>query len=169
MEGGSCRICLGGVEMSKHFSIEEFTASDMALRRRIDNSLPEVLADNANRTLDMLERIRAYLSTVAGKDIPVYISSGYRSPKLNEAVGGVPSSDHVKGMAADIKAPAFGSPLKVAQTLAQVVNDLDIGQLINEYPGAAGWVHVSTRRPDKQVNRIITITAQGAQVGIKEA
>lgn len=155
--------------MSKHFSIEEFTASDMALRRRIDNSMPESLKDNANQTLDMLERIRAYLSSLAGKDTPVYISSGYRSPKLNEAVGGVPSSDHVKAMAADIRAPSFGAPLKVAQALSLVVNDLEIGQLINEYPGPGGWVHVSTRRPDKQVNRIITITAQGATVGIKEA
>ncbi len=153
----------------EHFDLAEFSASEVALRRRIDNTLPEDLEPNAWATLSMLEAIRAHLTKVAGKDVPVYISSGYRSPQLNEAVGGVPSSDHVKAMAADIRAPVFGSPYQVAQELSGHVDDLGIGQLINEFPGPGGWVHVSTRHPDKLVNRIITITSKGAIVGVRQA
>jgi zinc D-Ala-D-Ala carboxypeptidase len=152
-----------------HFDLAEFCESDTATRCRIDNTLPEALEPQAWATLAMLEGIRAHLSAKAGKDIPVFISSGYRSPALNAAVGGVPSSDHVKACAADIKAPAFGSPLVVARELAAHVDELGIGQLINEFPGSGGWVHVSTRRPDKALNRIITITAKGAAVGVRES
>jgi zinc D-Ala-D-Ala carboxypeptidase len=153
----------------KHFDLDEFCASGMALRRRIPNHLPADLEPHAWATLAMLERVRAFLSAKAGRDIPVFISSGYRSPQLNAAVGGVPSSDHVKACAADIRAPAFGSPLQVAQALAGHVDELGIGQLINEFPGSGGWVHLSTRKPEKALNRVITITAQGAVVGVREA
>ena len=153
----------------EHFTLDEFCASDMALRRRIANHLPAELEPQAWATLAMLEAIRAHLSMVKGVDVPVIISSGYRSPQLNAAVGGVPSSDHLKACAADIRAPAFGSPLQVAQALAGHVDELGIGQLINEFPGAGGWVHVSTRKPEKALNRIITITAHGAVVGVREA
>ena len=154
----------------EHFTLDEFCASGMALRKRIPNHLPADLEPQAWATLAMLERVRAFLSEKASKDISVSISSGYRSPQLNTAVGGVPSSDHVKACAADIRAPAFGSPLQVAQALAGHVDELGIGQLINEHPeGPSGWVHVSTRKPDKLVNRIITITAHGAVVGVREA
>ena len=153
----------------EHFTLDEFCASDMALRRRIANHLPAELEPQAWATLAMLEGVRAFLSAKAGRDVPVSISSGYRSPQLNAAVGGVPTSDHVKACAADIRAPAFGSPLQVAQALAGHVEELGIGQLINEFPGAGGWVHLSTRKPDKALNRVITITAQGAVVGVREA
>lgn len=152
-----------------HFTIDEFVASDTAARLKIDNTMPDELAPNAWATLAMLEGVRAHLSAKAGRDVPVYVVSGYRCPELNKAVGGVPSSDHVKAMAADIRAPSFGTPLQIAQELSKHVDALGIGQLINEFPGPGGWVHVSTRKPDKLVNRIITITAQGAIVGVREA
>lgn len=150
----------------RSFTLAEFCASSTALRLKIDNTLPEELEPQAWATLAMLQRIRDHLSSVAGKDIPVSISSGYRCPALNRAVGGAATSDHLNACAADIKAPAFGSPLIVARELAKHVDALQIGQLINEYPGAGGWVHVSTRRPGKMVNRIITISAAGTQVGV---
>lgn len=155
--------------MVEHFDLDEFCASDTAARLKIDNDIPDELSHNAWASLLMLEGIRAHLSDVAGVDVPVTIVSGYRCDKLNSAVGGAPNSDHLKGMAADIRAPAFGSPYEIAQELAKHVDDLGIGQLINEFPGPHGWVHVSTRKPDKLVNRIITITSQGAIVGVRQA
>lgn len=152
-----------------HFTIEEFCASSTALRLKIDNGLPEALEPQAWATLEMLERIRSHLSAKAGKDVSVSISSGYRCPALNKSVGGASASDHLKACAADIKAPAFGTPLQVARELSGHVDALGIGQLINEFPGAGGWVHVSTRKPDKALNRIITITAQGPMAGVREA
>ncbi len=152
-----------------HFDLDEFCASDTAVRLKISNDPPEDLQPNAWATMAMLETIRAHLSAVSGKDVPVTIVSGYRSESLNKAVGGVPSSDHLRGMAADIRAPAFGSPYQIAQELARHVDTLGIGQLINEFPGPRGWVHVSTRKPDKLVNRIITITDNGTVVGVRPA
>lgn len=152
----------------KNFTIDEFCASDTATRLRINNTLPEELEPAAWVTLAMLERIRAHLSKKAGKDVPITILSGYRCERLNAAVNGSATSDHVKACAADIRAPDFGKPLDVARELSGHVEELGIGQLINEFPGAhSGWVHVSTKKPSKLINRIITITAQGVTAGVK--
>lgn len=151
-----------------HFDLDEFCASDTATRLRISNVLPEDLEPSAWATLVMLERIREHLSRKAGKDVPITILSGYRCERLNAAVNGAASSDHVKACAADIRAPAFGRPLDVARELSAHVDALGIGQLINEFPdGSKGWVHVSTRKPSKLINRIITITDQGVTAGVK--
>lgn len=149
-----------------HFSIEEFTASKTAAAQGIDNSLPVQLLDNARQTLAMLERIRAHLSYIAQTDVPILIQSGYRSLPLNAAVGGAARSDHVQALAADWVAPTFGTAAEVAAALAPVVDDLGIGQLINEYPGPRGWVHTSSRVPDNLNNRIITINRTGVHPGI---
>lgn len=151
----------------KNFTIDEFCASDTATRLRIDNTLPEALEPAAWVTLAMLERIRAHLSKKAGKDVPITILSGYRCERLNAAVNGSATSDHVKACAADIRAPAFGAPIEIARELSANVDALGIGQLINEFPGPGGWVHVSTRKPAKLINRIITITDQGVTAGVR--
>ena len=151
----------------KNFSLDEFCASDTATRLRIDNGLPEDLEPSAWATLAMLERVRAHLSRKAGKDVPITILSGYRCERLNAAVNGASSSDHVKACAADIRAPAFGRPIDVARELSAHVDALGIGQLINEFPGPGGWVHVSTKKPSNLINRIITITDQGVTAGVR--
>lgn len=151
------------MRLSANFTLEEFVASATATRRDIDNSLPPELLNAALDTSAMLERIRAALSAKAGRDIPIRVTSGYRCPTLNALIGSSASSDHIKAMAADFTAPAFGTPFEVASALAPLVDDLQIGQLIAEY---AAWVHCSTRRPDKAINRIITITKAGTQPGI---
>lgn len=150
--------------MTPHFSLAEFTQSDTAARLGIDNSLPSELTDNALKTCEMLERIRFHLNA------PVIISSGYRCKALNQAIGSKPTSDHTLALAADIKAPKAGNPAKIAKDLASVIDVMGIGQLILEFhtpsvPGS-GWVHVSVARPDKAINRIITIDKSGVRAGI---
>ena len=157
------------IEMTPHFSLAEFTASNTAARKGINNQLPDALQGNAMDTLAMLESIRSYLSATAGHDVPVIISSGYRSDDLNAAIGGAKNSDHLQAMAVDWTAPSFGTPVEIVKVLAPVVDDLGIGQLINEFPGVGGWVHTSTKRPILAQNRIITITAKGTISGIVEA
>lgn len=154
------------MQLSPHFTVAEFTASDTALRLGIDNSLPATLLLEAQRTCEMLERIRERLARVLREEVPIVVTSGYRCLALNRAIGSADSSDHVRGMAVDFKAARFGTALQVAQLLAPSVNDLGIGQLIHEF---GSWVHVSTRHPDKQINRIITISRRGTEVGIVEA
>jgi hypothetical protein len=150
------------MKLSPHFSLAELTASNTAARLRIDNTPPADALQRLGQLADMLERIRATLG------VPVIITSAYRSPALNRAVGGVTSSDHTQGQAADLVAPAFGSPYDIAKTLSPLVQSLDIGQLILEGVKGKQWVHVSTRVPTKPINRVITITDAGAQLGIQE-
>lgn len=146
------------MKLSTHFTLAEFTASDTAERRRIDNSLPPELLNAAQNTAEMMEKIRAVLG-----DQEITVTSGYRCPDLNRAIGSGDSSDHLKAAAVDFKCPSFGSPRAIALHLADKIDSLGIGQLIFEFDS---WVHVSTRRPSRDVNRVITINQAGTHAGI---
>jgi len=146
------------MKLSEHFSLAEFTASDTAERRRIDNSLPPELLNAAQNTAEMMEKIREVLG-----DNPIIITSGYRCPELNRAIGSGDSSDHLKAAAVDFKCPSFGSPKAVAMHLADKIDSLGVGQLIHEFDS---WCHVSARRPSRDVNRVITINQSGTHAGI---
>jgi len=143
--------------MTSHFSLEEFTASDTAARLGIDNQVPDDLLENALTTLQMMERIRFHI------DAPITITSGYRCAALNRAVGSKSGSDHTLAFAVDFKAPKAGTPYKIAKDLASVIDIVGIGQLILEF---GAWVHVSLARPEKTINRIITIDKTGTRAGI---
>jgi hypothetical protein len=153
--------------MTPHFTLAEFQHSDKAAELGIHNTLPAALQDNALITLEMLERIRAELSAIAGHDVPIILDSGFRCLALNAAVGGQLNSDHMRAQAADWIAPTFGTPYQIAVVLAPLVSDLGIGQLIYECPRGI-WVHTSTRLIDKAVNRVITINKHGTFAGILE-
>jgi hypothetical protein len=143
--------------MTPHFSLAEFTASDTAARLNIDNSLPDELREAAHKTLEMMERIRFHI------DAPISITSGYRCEALNKVVGSKPGSDHTLAFACDFKAPKAGTPFEIAASLAPVIKIIGIGQLILEF---GTWVHVSTRIPDKIINRVITVDKTGTRAGI---
>lgn len=157
------------MHLSPHFTLEEFTASAVATAKRIDNMLPPELLANARATAEMLERIRDLLSARGNYTVPLQLSSGYRSPALNLAVGSSSTSDHPRGQAADWTAPAFGTPLQICRVLAPLVSMLGIGQLIYECPSAGRrWVHTGTRIPERPANRVITIGPAGTMLGIQE-
>ena len=126
------------MNLSKHFSLAEFTKSQTAIRRGINNN-PTAAHKAAMVALceNVLEPVRAHF----GK--PVKVSSGYRSRALNAAVGGSNSSQHSKGEAADIEIPGVDNR-RLAHWIAA---NCPFDQLILE--GAkrgnpnAGWVHVS--------------------------
>ena len=153
------------MKLSAHFDLEEFTCSDTAARMCINNDLPIELLAEAKKTADMMEAIRAYLSDRLQKPCPVIITSAYRCSQLNKAIGSSETSDHIKMMAVDFKAPSFGSPYDICRELSPAMSMLGIGQLIFEW---GSWIHVSTRIPDKIINRIITIDKNGTHAGIVE-
>jgi zinc D-Ala-D-Ala carboxypeptidase len=130
------------MRLSKHFTLSEFTKSQTATRRRIRNH-PSPADIKAIKLLceKVLEPVREHF----GK--PVVISSGYRSPALNRAVGGAARSQHAKGEAADFEIPGV-SNVEVCRWMEK---NLNYDQLILEFytPGIAnsGWVHVSYREP----------------------
>lgn len=148
------------MRLSSHFTLAEITASTTARRLGIDNTPPPELLPRLMMLAEMLERIRATLGA------PVIITSGYRSPPVNRAVGGVTSSDHTQGHAADFVCPGFGAPSQVARLLAPLVDTLGIGQIILEGVKGKQWVHVSTHAPERLVNRVLTITDAGVMPGI---
>lgn len=150
------------MKLSTHFTLAELTASNKARQLGLDNTPPHELMPRLVLLAEMLERVRSTLGA------PVIVTSGYRGPALNRAVGGVTSSDHTQGHAADIVCPGYGSPYQIAKLLAPLVSTLGIGQLILEGVKGKQWVHVSTRVPEKVANRVITITDAGAQLGIQE-
>lgn len=85
-------------KLSRSFEWKEFTKSDTAARLHIINEITDwEVRDNIKA---LVENLLQPLRDVWGG--PLFINSGYRCPELNKAVGGVPTSQHVKGQAADI-------------------------------------------------------------------
>ncbi len=118
--------------LSDHFTLAEMTHSNTALRRGLDNTPPPEVLDQLILTADRMEGVRRLLG-----DRPIKVSSGYRSPAVNRAVGGSRTSAHRTGHAVDFTCPDFGTPAEVAAHLAQHLTDFD--QLIEEF---GGWVHI---------------------------
>lgn len=87
--------------LSKHFSLDEFLASETADKLGIDNTLCVSSDTYIVANLEMLCRFT--LEPIRNKlNCPVFVSSGYRCARLNMEVGGSPTSDHRYGLAADI-------------------------------------------------------------------
>lgn len=122
--------------LSKFFSLEELIHSDVADRKGIDNTPTIQILENLKHTAKSADVIRAFL----GK--PVIVSSGYRSPQLNAAIGGSKTSSHMQGYAIDMRCPDFGTPRQVFAALRDAGIRFD--QLILEMPNSpsGGWVHV---------------------------
>lgn len=147
------------MQLTEHFSLEELTASEMAVRSGIDNTpTPEIIA-NLRRLAEGLERVRVALH---GK--PIHVSSGYRCEALNRAIGGAAKSAHIQGLAADIICPQFGSPLEVCRAIAETGIETD--QIIHEF---GRWSHVAFAAPQTVARgELLTIAsaAQGFQRGL---
>ena len=120
------------MQLSAHFTLERLTHSETALRRGIDNTPPTELLQNLSALALGLEEVQRLLGH------PIEISSGYRCPALNAAVGGSTASQHVQGLAADFVCPDFGPPLDVARAIG--VSAIAFDQCILEF---GNWVHLS--------------------------
>lgn len=125
------------MKLSENFTMAEFTKSQTAERKGIDNT-PEGDHLEAAKALfeNVVQKVRDHFG-------PTVINSGYRSPELNEAVGGSSRSQHCKGEAADIEVPGTAN----GDLARWIADNLDFDQLILEFytPGIpdSGWVHVS--------------------------
>lgn len=121
--------------IAPNFWLSELLHSETATRLGIDNTPNiEVLANLRQITGPGIQRVRDLLG------MPVMISSGYRGPELNRAIGGATKSDHMRGLAVDFTVPSFGTPLVVARRLSQYASALRYNQLIIEF---GRWVHIS--------------------------
>lgn len=124
------------MNLSAHFTYEEMVLSETASRLGLDNTPDSGVLANLERTCAYLEIARAAIQEHFGDDKVVIVTSGYRSQAVNQAVGGVPTSAHCFGRAADIHVPGV-MVLELAQFLAANLAGYD--QLIHEF---GTWVHV---------------------------
>jgi zinc D-Ala-D-Ala carboxypeptidase len=125
-------------QLTANFSLHELTKSETALR--LDMSNEPGATEIANMTLlagEVLQKVRDHY----GKGVKV--NSGYRSPDVNAKVGGSRTSDHCRGMAADIEIPGVPN----AELAEWIKANLPFTQVILEFYTQgipdSGWVHVS--------------------------
>ena len=138
------------MNLSKNFTLTEYTKSQTALRQGIDNTPGDEHLASAKLLFEkVVQPVRDHFG-------PTVINSGYRGPALNAAVGGSSSSQHCKGEAVDIECPGVPN-YDVAKWIEDI---LDFDQLILEFytPGIpdSGWVHVSYK---SEGNRKSVLTA----------
>ena len=120
------------MKLTEHFSLDELTASETALRKGIDNAPPPAVTERLRMLAATLEQVRSLLGNNS-----IRISSGYRSLALNRAIGSGDLSAHVLGYAVDFTCPGFGTPKEVANKIAE--SPIKFDQLI--YEGT--WIHLS--------------------------
>lgn len=120
----------------KNFTIPELTKSATASRRKIDNTPSAAVIANLTALVDnILDPLREAWGA------PIVVTSGYRCVRLNAAVGGVKTSQHTLGQAADIRTVS-DKPADNKRLFDLIVKlGLPYDQLIDEY--GYNWVHVS--------------------------
>jgi zinc D-Ala-D-Ala carboxypeptidase len=132
------------MKLSRHFTLAEFTRSAAATRLGLENTPNDAELANLYLLALTLEGVRK----VMGHQ-PIIITSGFRSRRVNAAVGGSPHSAHCQGLAADFVCPAFGTPLQVCQAIAESFVSFD--QLIHE---KGRWVHLGLSASTPRLQRL---------------
>lgn len=137
--------------LSDNFTLEELISSNTAKAKGINN-IPGAI-EKQNLKL-LAQTVLQPIRDKYGK--PISVTSGYRCPKLNSAVGGSKTSQHLKGQAADIKCTAT-SKAELFNLIKGMINkgELTVGQLIWEYgtKKEPNWIHVSL--PYTKKNQIL--------------
>ena len=126
----------------KYFTFNELTYSATARQRGIRNEPDEAQKENLRKLVEnLLDPIRERWRK------PILVSSGFRSPQLNKAVGGVRNSEHLTGCAADI---TLSSRMDNERLFKMIRNQKDLmwRQLINE--GKGRWIHISYNEADNK-------------------
>jgi len=147
------------MNLTTNFSLHEMTKSETALRKNIPNiPTKNTLANLKTLAEKVLQPVRDHYG------VGVKVNSGYRSPDVNTAVGGSRTSDHCKGMAADIEIAGLPNA-----ELAQYIKDnLKYTQLILEFytPGISdsGWVHVSYDENNLKGQTLTAVKKEGKTV-----
>ena len=123
------------MKLSSNFTAHEMCKSNTAQRRGIDNSAnPEILRCLGLLCNNVLQKLRDKLG-------PIRITSAYRSPALNRAIGGSRKSAHMEGKAADCIIVRDGKMDNKLIFDAVIELDLNFDQMIWEFGGK--WIHIS--------------------------
>jgi hypothetical protein len=148
------------MKLSKNFSLAEMTKTSV----RTDN-YPDAGALDA--LFALCKEVMQPLRDALGK--PLYVSSGYRSPKVNAVIGGSSRSQHCKGEACDFECPGI-SNYDLAKAI--IDNKIPFDQLILEFykPGVpdSGWVHVSYKANGSNRYEILTAARENGKTVYKK-
>lgn len=149
------------MKLSENFSLAEMVKSDTALRLDMENTPgDEEIANMQALAENVLQKVRDHY----GKGVKV--NSGFRHPDVNAKVGGSKTSDHCKGMAADIEIPGVAN----ADLAEWIVENCEFRQVILEFytPGIpdSGWVHVSYN-PDDNKKQVLTAMKENGKTVYK--
>ena len=123
------------IQLSEHFHLSEFTRSATAIKYGIDNTpCIEDIEALQSLCINVLEPLRRRFGVIR-------ITSGYRSPMLNNKIGGSPTSQHMRGEAADIHM----SSTEVAKKMfAYIMANIDFDQMLLEmHRGRVHCLHIS--------------------------
>lgn len=140
------------MKLSEHLDLVEVTRSTDAKRFGIKNEPTAEHLDNLKKLAEnIFEPIRKHFG------VPIFVSSGYRSSKLNKAIGGTKNSQHLLGQALDLDMDASKSGVTNKMVFDYIKNNLNFDQLIFEYgtKDAPDWVHVSFNPNGKQRNQVL--------------
>lgn len=156
------------MKLTEHFTLEEFTASATADKYGFKTPPNDTQIANLRALCEnVLEPLRAYanspeckqsLSLSPSQEIPIHISSGFRSPKLNALVGGAPNSQHKTGEAADIRIPDIPTGNLWFEWME---DNLQFDQLIKERPTKTTksfWIHISFRKDGQNRQQVKFLT-----------
>ena len=147
------------MKLSENFTLSEMTKSETALRHGLPND-PE--PDHLENMKKLAEHVLQPVRDHYGRGVKV--NSAYRHPDVNRAVGGSTTSDHCKGMAADIEIPGVPN----AELAEWIQDNLEFRQLILEFytPGIpdSGWVHVSYNEADNKKQVLTAMKENGKTV-----
>jgi len=149
-------------QLSINFSLKEFIKSDTATRKGLDNTpTPDVVANLQKLVDNVVQPIRNHYNKV------ITINSGYRSIEVNTSVGGSKTSDHCKGMAADIEISGVTN-----SDLAQhIVDTYKFTQVILEFYtqgiSDSGWVHVSYDEDNLKCEVLTAVKQDGKTIYMK--
>ena len=127
------------MKLTEHFTLSEFVRSDTATSKHIDNTPTTEAVDNLRALCrDVLEPARVAFGS------PIYITSGYRCPALNKAVGGKPTSQHLRGEAADLQVRGIDNLRKLYNAIKEhgVFDQL----LYETNKAGVRWIHVSYKQ-----------------------
>ena len=130
------------MRLSKNFLLSEITRSNAAKRLGIDNKPNDEHLQNLQRIVNILiQPIRDALG-------PIRISSGYRNPSLNRAIGGSTKSQHCKGEALDVQFWKNGEMCNEEVYRYILDSNMEYDQMINEFDFT--WIHISLKSKDNR-------------------
>ena len=135
--------------LSQHMTLGELCKTSV----RMENVPNEAQVENLRRVCRWLERLRRRWNDLyaddggVGMEEPLIINSGYRSPAVNKAVGGAPTSNHLTGCAVDIRVAGLEQLLRYAVILLDIsdMSREDFDELLLERKGAVMWLHFAVR------------------------